>query len=423
MFAALRQRPRPNWFRRVVAGLTTVAFLAAAGAIAYRVLVPTETLDPADRAYPARDVAFQRSVGVLANAPLILGSRLRVYAEKRRVWADTPADAHRQTTPYWSLRRWPAELIGVVAVEGDGPDVAPIVVTEWSDGAVVALDARVGRIVWRTTTDALPAGNSGLTAATTTYEPPRLRTSRAAADGRPVVFTAGAGTVRAYDPWSGTLRWEHPKGRCLAGWTGETTYVLPVGCSGSNSMEVLDAGTGRLLNSWSAPATSGDGEITPWACAVGNSECRLLRTRAGGQARHWLLGHDGSITAEPHAGADTAFALDDAYIDYRADRDVTLVDRATGLVRWSEPLSGYVIGADDHGVYVITRQYDLVGLDRESGQITLRLDLRGTEPRPWTAGHVYIRDRYVAIERLLGKPTDPDTRRFYGPTPVLLMAV
>ena len=36
--------------------------------------------------------------------------RLRVYAEKWRVWADAPVGERYESTPYWAFRRWPAQV-------------------------------------------------------------------------------------------------------------------------------------------------------------------------------------------------------------------------------------------------------------------------------------------------------------------------
>ena len=72
-----------------------LALVVAAGAVltGWRVLGPAEVLDPASTPYPA---VADRSPGVLGRtnmAPLIVDGRIRVYASKRQVRADGPADA------------------------------------------------------------------------------------------------------------------------------------------------------------------------------------------------------------------------------------------------------------------------------------------------------------------------------------------
>jgi len=110
-----------------VVAAVVAALLATVGVIGYRVLAPAETLNVADTPYPAGDVAVRARIGELVSAPLIVDERLRVFAEKRRVWADSTATAHNQTTPYWAYRRWPAQVVAVVAIEAPaGSDDHPI---------------------------------------------------------------------------------------------------------------------------------------------------------------------------------------------------------------------------------------------------------------------------------------------------------
>ena len=79
-----------------------------------------------------------------------MDGRLRVFADQRRVWAETPVTATEQVTPHWSYRRWPAEAVGVVAVERQFLwGGSALVVTKWSDGAVVALEATTGTVIWQ----------------------------------------------------------------------------------------------------------------------------------------------------------------------------------------------------------------------------------------------------------------------------------
>src|SRR5439155_5691845 len=93
-----------------------VVLAAVAGVVGYRVLAPAETLDRALQPYPPAYVANAARLGVLTSMPLIVDDRLRVYAEKRRVWADTPVNSRTELSPYWAYRRWPAEVVGVAAV-------------------------------------------------------------------------------------------------------------------------------------------------------------------------------------------------------------------------------------------------------------------------------------------------------------------
>ncbi len=122
--------------------MAAVGVAAAAGIIAYRVLAPAEVSTPARDDYPARSMPDPGVTGRLPVAPLIVDGRLRVYAAPRQVYADQPVDSRSRRTPYWSFRRWPASLDAVVAS-------GTTVVSRWSDGQLVAIDARTGRVAWR----------------------------------------------------------------------------------------------------------------------------------------------------------------------------------------------------------------------------------------------------------------------------------
>ena len=97
-----------------------------------------------------------------------------------------------RVTPFWSYRRWPEQVAGVIA--GDGP-TGPIVVSQWSDGELVALDARTGRVAWRAAGTAPDDGYAGRrTGASTVYAPPGLHLA-SASRGRD-----GARRHRSYRP-------------------------------------------------------------------------------------------------------------------------------------------------------------------------------------------------------------------------------
>ena len=199
-------------FRWLVAGATA---LAVVGVVGYRVLAPHDTLTVAQRPYPAAEVAPFLRIGVLTSAPLIVDNRIRVYAEKSRVWADSPVSSRTQLSPFWAYRRWPAALVGVMAVES-----VPVVVSRWSDGALVALDARTGRVAWRSRISPGGRYTGRRTGSATVYSPVGLYTARSAADGTPVVVADG----RAFDARTGRPLWTVPRG-CDT-WTTATAYVV-----------------------------------------------------------------------------------------------------------------------------------------------------------------------------------------------------
>ena len=115
-------RPAGDRWRTVLVAAVVIASLSAASAVAYRVLRARRGRSPG-RPGTIPDEAADGAAGVigtLAAAPLIVDGRLRVYAATRQIRADAPVDARTQRSPFWSYRRWPAQLIGVVAVGYDG---------------------------------------------------------------------------------------------------------------------------------------------------------------------------------------------------------------------------------------------------------------------------------------------------------------
>ncbi len=163
--------------RRIVATVAAVVVAAATGIIAYRVLAPAEVVTAARADYPAPRAPEPGVVGRLPVAPLIVDGRLRVYAAQRQVYADQPVDGEHRRTPYWSYRRWPATLDAVVAS-------GTTVVSRWSDGKLVALDARTGQVAWRADgpePDREQAARR--TGVTTVWQPRGLSVTRAG-DGR-----------------------------------------------------------------------------------------------------------------------------------------------------------------------------------------------------------------------------------------------
>ena len=98
----------------VAAGVAVA--LAVGAVVAYRVFAPQEMLTRPSGAYPeAVVITDERPFSELRAAPLVVEGRLRVYAEKWRVWSDGPVGGRYEATPYWAYRRWPAQVVGVVS--------------------------------------------------------------------------------------------------------------------------------------------------------------------------------------------------------------------------------------------------------------------------------------------------------------------
>ncbi|MBL7254521.1 PQQ-binding-like beta-propeller repeat protein [Paractinoplanes lichenicola] len=155
--------------RVLLRSLAALVLTAAAGLIGWRVLAPAEVLSTAATPNPASSVSAAQVTGRTNMAPLIVDESMRVYAGKRQVRADGPVDAKSVNTARWSLRRWPAQVSGVVAA-------GPTVISRWSDGVLIAVDGRTGKELWRVATG-LPAPEYAghRTGAATVWAPVGLR--------------------------------------------------------------------------------------------------------------------------------------------------------------------------------------------------------------------------------------------------------
>jgi hypothetical protein len=397
-----------NW-GVVVAALV---LLGATTAVGYRVFAPADTLAAATTPYPSRPVQAQPvRYGRLTLAPLIVDDRLRIYTEERRVWADTPVTAKLQFSPFWSYRRWPARLNGVVTVEPAGGR-PPIVFSTWSDGALVAIDATTGRIAWRADGDPKAGVPGRRTGAPAVYEPPGLYTTESTSDSRTVLIVSGTGQVRGYDPWTGRVLWQRT--RCDRDWTGLTTYL----CASGSTVDVLDAATGRQLDRWQPSGVADGAQLEPWNCRLGRSGCELL---AAGDAS-WRVDRTGAVTAEPYAHPGRQFVAGTSIVEWMTGRSVRAIARDSGDELWQASTHGYVGAIDDRYVYVVDPDATLTELDLASGAVHAVIGLRGEqENRNWWVRNVYVHDGFVAMERMSSEnPNDGDDRYFYGKWPIVL---
>ncbi|HEX6501180.1 MAG TPA: PQQ-binding-like beta-propeller repeat protein [Micromonosporaceae bacterium] len=387
-----------------------VGLLLATIVVGYRVLAPAETVDPADAPYPAPVVAEPRGYGQLSNAPLVVDRRLRVYAAERRIWADAPVDARASMTPYWAFRRWPAQVLGVVVAPG------PVVVGAWSDGKLVALDARTGREAWRAEVGSTGAYNSRRTGAGVVYQPAHLFTATAA-DGRAVVLSSWGGTVRAFDAGSGALLWSRPRGCESRDWTVDGAYAT-VDCAQPTTVDLFDAGTGTARPVW---RLSG-GDPTPIACAVGHSDCRAVRTSTSA----WLLGPGGAAVEASALAPTAAWLVGRFAVEQTTPTVITARDAVTGAPGWTwqsrDGAAATLIATEPGRIYVLVEQRTLVTVNpldgTELSRVTPQPEIVGTG---WRPAHVYARDGFVAVERVRGPENSVDSSYFSSGEPVLLL--
>jgi outer membrane protein assembly factor BamB len=384
--------------RRLLIGLVAVVALAITGLVGYRVLRPGELVDRAKSAYPTQAPTAQPKVyGTLLAAPIVVDGRLRVYAGKREVYADLPVNVKSSVSRYWSYRRWPGQVQGVVAV-------GTTVVSLWSDGTVVGLDATRGTVAWRATLPSSdPGGFTGRrTGAATVYQPTNLFTA-----GQ-VVIAVDSATVNGFDAATGRRLWEVPRPRCHDDFTATDTFVTVDTCGTAPHATVLDARTGAPRTGWPQAV------FVPLGCAVGRSECTGVV--AGGQG--WTVGQDGALTpARALAGAGTGVWLVGGVV-VRQDAGGTVegVSAVDGSPQWTTD-AGTVVAVEPGAVHLVTAGHrDVVTLDPATGRLLSQFPLVVKDATVFDLGRVYASDRYLFMER--AKPganvDQPDSAYFYA---------
>ncbi|MFR9776666.1 PQQ-binding-like beta-propeller repeat protein [Micromonospora sp. MS34] len=414
---------KPSGRRRIVVALAAMLAVGAATAVVYRVLAPAEVSTVARGSYPAAPNPGPGVIGRLPVASLVVDGRLRVYAGARQVYADQPVDRRYRVTPYWAYRRWPARLDGVLA---DGTTV----VTRWSDGKLVALDARTGRVAWRTDGPAAAERpEPRRTYAATVWDPAGLYVARPAA-GRGVLVAAGAGQLDGYDLTDGRRLWRVDQERGCVGAAGTTATGEVLGlvaCAGPETVEFRDAATGAVRTRWRPPSAPDELVVTPVGCREGRSGCRGLRIsgRGDGNGRGWLVGAGAPVAAPALDGTDTV--LDGERAVGTSAGVVTGRSARGGEELWRRADLGPVriIAAEPGRVHLLTERNDLVTLDPATGAERSRFPLEiGQDGLGWQPGRAYATGGYLAVERARERATadDDDQAYFLTSEPVLLAA-
>lgn len=366
--------------------LAALVLLAASGLITWRVLAPAEVHAVATTPYPAVPLRSAGVTGRINLAPLIVDGRLRVYAAKHQVKADMPVDGRMLYTARWSLRRWPQQLSGVTAS-------GPTVVTRWSDGELVAIDARTGGIAWRADGPPAPGYAGHRTGAATVWTPPGLRLAAGS------VVVGSGHDLLGYDLSTGAVRWRLTTPPACTG--GFTTTGGAYACATG----AYDAATGATLPGWPG------GPLAPVGCHAGStSGCAGFRDGAG---QGWL-----ASSAVPRR----APALDEATATIAAG---VVVSTAAGQVRahsaegarlWQWTGEARVLGGTGESVILLTPDNTLVGLDARTGAVrtTFRLVLDGRDTTEWKPGAYRITGGFLAMERLReNAPDDPESPVYY----------
>ncbi|WDZ85661.1 PQQ-binding-like beta-propeller repeat protein [Micromonospora cathayae] len=415
--------------RRVVVTVSALLVVGLAAGTVYRVLAPAEVVTVARAERPPAATPEIGPIGRFSTAPLLVDGRLRVYATTRQVWADVPLDDRQRNTPYWSYRRWPAELSGVVTG-------GTTVVGHWSDGQLVALDAESGRVAWRADAPVPQEGYTGRrTGAATVWYPAGLHT--AAAGGRTVVVTVGDQQAQGTDLTTGQRLWRvdlESGCRTDIGTTNAGRLATLDRCADSPVVEFRDVTTGTVTERWNPPGAGARLTVAAIGCATARSGCGGLHIAettdseadpTGG--RGWLVGTGAPVAA---AGLDRAGTVLAGETGVVVADDGTVTGRAarTGDEVWRRADLGpgtRVVAAQPGRVHLLTDKKDLVTLDPATGVERSRFRLTvGRDGIGWTPGLGYAADGYLAVERLR-TPVDvgADDQRYYGMAePVVLAA-
>ncbi|MEU4425486.1 PQQ-binding-like beta-propeller repeat protein [Actinoplanes sp. NPDC024001] len=365
---------------------TSVALvlLAAAALVGWRVLAPAEVLAGATTPYPPISLRPPGVTGRTNLAPLIVDGRVRVYAAKHQVKADGPADGRTLYTARWSFRRWPQQLSGIVA---SGTKV----ISRWSDGELVALDARTGKIVWRTDGPDAPGYAGHRTGAAAVWTPPGLRIAAGT-----VVVTVGE-NLAGYDLSTGAERWRiaTPPG-CADGFTtADGAYVCGTGA--------YDLESGAGIAGWPA------GPFEPVGCDSGGSGCAGFRDGAG---QGWIIGEGSPQRA---AGLDAPGTTIAAGVVVAASETAVSARTADGAQLWSRAGAARILGGTSSTVVLLTPDNTLVGVDARTGTENYSFPLAyGTESTEWKPGGYRLTGRFLAMERLReDAPDDPESPVYY----------
>ena len=451
------EEPKSRWprpVRRLITGRVVLVTALAVTTTAYRTLRPAVTSTGATRPVPSAEPIKSIQYGELAAAPLIVDGTLRIYAEQRRVYADTPVTAVRVMTPHWTYRSWPNEVVAVTTVEKStaGGNVSGVI-TKWSDGSVVGLNAVTGEVIWQGKVEPVPghtfAGRR--TGASTVYNPGDMFVTSSAITKRPIVIVTGKNQASAFDPWTGAALWtntflEHPDQGCHDfDWTGETTYFVKDSCAQPAVLAIYDAATGLQLNQWRPPGASiGPPSVTNWllepsSCQLGRSNCALFKAAATGDAvsftaassglgritpAYYKAAPPGVVTPLPFVDKDTVFEVDDTIVEQVVTDYIWAYSMSTGQRRWMSEVAGTLIAADKQNVYIVNRDYQLLVLNTETGAVTSSTELRIRPEDRFVFKMTYLHDGYLVVERLQTFDVDEtDERYYFSATPVIVVGV
>jgi hypothetical protein len=418
---------RRNAGRITAAVAASVVAVVALVVICIRVFAPAETLTAPTTIYPTVPVITdERPFSELRAAPLVVEDRLRIYAETWRVWADAPVGERYESTPYWAFRRWPAQVLGVATAQ---TVAGPMVVTQWSDGQIITLDARKGAIAWRTTAPVRSGRvyDGRRTGAATVYDPESLLTTRVGT--QTVLVVTGPGIADAYDAATGQALWHRalPAGCEDDVFTGIGGVVAVPACDG-RSISFVSAPDGVDRGTWTVPASSAPAaagptgattavKAAPALCELSRFECRLITVGTAA----WAIQPDGHLVSAPPLEPGAVLSGD--RVVYSIPTGVQARPLTSKDPLWTWQGMGHLVAADAVGVYIIAQDRTVLGLDPATGRLNV-IGCASSKPNEdWQIGHVYpTGGGYLALERITKAPaSEADAQYFFGPRPVALV--
>jgi len=299
------------------------------------------------------------------------------------------------------------------------------VVSLWSDGDLVAIDAPTGDIAWRAetpgTSDGYAGGRSG---AGVLYHVEELLTA-VTPDGHRVVVRTIIGQAWGFDADNGNRLWhkEGPMPDC--GPPGFTTtsghYVLIDLCANRGVAELYDVTSGALVRTWTP---GGPDPRLYWSgCRMRRSECRVLISLVGEELRGWTFDADAVETAIDLVGPGLPLITGNVAVT-QMDTEFVGRDLCTGreLWRWTAPPGGATfIRGQPNWFHAVTMDLDLITIDPETGRTrsTVSLLVDGDDVSR-SIEALYASDGFVVLERADADPAVDDNHHFFGERPVLL---
>jgi hypothetical protein len=379
--------------RLLIRSFLVLVVTAAAVLVGWRVLKPAELLIVSDKLSPISVPRKPNVTGVANAAPLIVDGNYRVFATQRQVRSDGPIASPFVLTTRWSLRRWPQQVSGIVSI-------GTTVISRWSDGKLIAQDARNGHIEWRADGPAGPGYTGFRVGAQTAWAPVGMHTSPG------YLLVRSGTTLDVYSAYNGhrTADVQLPAD-CADGFTTSGgRYVCSTG-----AYNIPD---GAPVAGWPA------GKPEPLGCDAAASGCRGLRD---GDGKGWMT---------DNANARRTVALDTAGSTVIGDRVYTaagaLIDPDKGTVVGHFPDMTPLGALGRRMVFLDARNY-LIEIDHNDGSLISQSPVgRGRSSiRRWKTVHWQVDGRFAAIERLhLDAPDDPaDPNYYFAGDAVVILAL